>query len=235
MLQWVREESLSTVQTATIVELPPTRDEVAGGVRIGDKSESFWNKISRQIRDIKVRMSIYLRLCLNFRRSQNLPHYIIHFATRFITGSYASPSSPVSQASPVLSVSTKPHSIPALSPFSPNTLVRDPFSFRQLLIASTAHGKIFALDTSTGAIVWSRVLGLGWARGVGGRIVPVKAFMVRRGEVGTVGGVQDGEGIALVAQRIADNVGVFSLPFSRVLIAESKRHWWIPLSSTLTP
>ncbi|KAH0834201.1 hypothetical protein J3R83DRAFT_11513 [Lanmaoa asiatica] len=152
VLQWIREESLATVETATIIELPPTREVVIGGVGVGGKSESFWSKIARQIEDTK-----------------NLPHYIIHFVTRFVTGSYASPSSPISLGSSGPSALTLPHFIPDRSPASPKTLVRDPFSFRQLLIASTAYGKLFALDTSTGAIVWSRILGLGWARQVGGR------------------------------------------------------------------
>ncbi|KAN0080356.1 Protein of unknown function (DUF1620) domain containing protein [Tylopilus felleus] len=183
VLQWVREDSLATVQTATIVELPPTREEVIGGI----KSESFWSKIARQIGDTK-----------------NLPHYIIHFVTRFVTGSYASPSSPISLTSSGASTSTLPHFVPSHSPASSQILVRDPFSFRQLLVVSTAHGKLFALDTSTGAIVWSRILGLGWASKVGGKIVPVKAFVVRR--TGAEDEVPEGrEGIALITQRVADN------------------------------
>lgn len=55
VLHWVREESLSTIQTATIVELPPLKVEVVGGVGFGDKSESFWSKLARQIADTKVR------------------------------------------------------------------------------------------------------------------------------------------------------------------------------------
>ena len=75
---------------------------------------------------------------------------------------------------------------------------------------STAHGKPFALDTSTGAIVWSRVFGLGWARKVGGRIIPVKALMVRRTETGMEDGVLEGrEGISWVTQRVTDNVRLF--------------------------
>ncbi|KAG8215379.1 hypothetical protein J3R82DRAFT_8977 [Butyriboletus roseoflavus] len=189
VLQWVREESLATVQTATIVELPPTKEEVMGGVGVGGKSESFWTKITRQIGDTK-----------------NLPHYIIHFVTRFATGSYASPSYPIPVGFSSPSTSTIPHFVPNRSPASSKILVRDPFSFRQLLITSTAHGKLFALDTSTGAIVWSRILGLGWARQVGGKIVPVRAFTVRRTELGAEDGVpEDREGIALVTQRVADN------------------------------
>lgn len=140
----------------------------------------------------------------------------MHFVTRFVTGSYASPSSPISLASSGPPTPTIPHFVPARSPVSSNTLVRDPFSFRQLLITSTAHGKIFALDTSTGAIVWSRILGLGWAREVGGKIVPVRAFAVRGGEVDGI--PESREGIALITQRIADNVRVFSGCVSPVVL-----------------
>ncbi|KIJ13017.1 hypothetical protein PAXINDRAFT_163784 [Paxillus involutus ATCC 200175] len=195
-LQWVREESLASVQVATFVELPPARQEVmCGGSGVCGKSgeEGFWGKVGRQVGDAK-----------------NLPQFLFHFVTRFVTGSYASPSSPVSLSSPSSASPAIPRSIPSLSPAS--TLVRDTFSFRQLLIVSTAHGKTFALDTSTGTIVWSRILGLGWARNVGGRIVPVRMFKVREGGVegeegGTIGEVpEDGkEGIILVAQRMADN------------------------------
>lgn len=66
MLQWVREESLATVQTATVVELPPTKEEVMGGV--GGKGESFWKKIARQIGDTKVRLRLRVQL-----RRRSLP------------------------------------------------------------------------------------------------------------------------------------------------------------------
>ncbi|KAG9308090.1 hypothetical protein JVU11DRAFT_12603 [Chiua virens] len=196
VLQWVREEALATVQTATVIELPPTREEVLGGVGAGGTRESFWNKIVRQVKDIK-----------------NPPHYIVHFVTRFVTGSYASPSSPISLASSVPSTFTIPHFVP---PHFPDALaaLRDTFSFRQLLITSTAHGKIFALDTSTGAIVWSRILGLGWARQVGGRIVPVKAVVVRSVETGTEECVPEArKEIALITQRVADDTLVDTVVF----------------------
>jgi hypothetical protein len=58
VLQWIREESLATVQTTTIVELPPTKEEVTGGVGAGSKHENFWGKIARQIGDTKVRLHL---------------------------------------------------------------------------------------------------------------------------------------------------------------------------------
>lgn len=56
VLQWVREKSLATAQTVTMIELPLAREVVEGGVGIGGKSESFGNKITRQIGDTKVRL-----------------------------------------------------------------------------------------------------------------------------------------------------------------------------------
>ncbi|KIJ64207.1 hypothetical protein HYDPIDRAFT_112159 [Hydnomerulius pinastri MD-312] len=181
-LLWVREESLAQVQVARFVELPPAREDIMGGIVDGQgrKEEGFWGRVGRQIGDAK-----------------NFPQYLLHFITRFATGSYASPTSPLppsssSPLSPALHAS-----IPPLSPS--HTLTRDQFSFRQLLITATASGKLFALDTSTGAIVWSRVLGLGWAgSGVGGRIVGVRMFGVGEGQ-------EEQGGIVLVAQRNADN------------------------------
>lgn len=63
------------------------------------------------------------------------------------------------------------------------------------------------------------MLGLGWARKVGGRIVPVRAFTIRGTELGAEDGVpEDREGIALITQRVADNVRILSdfLPFRLV-------------------
>ncbi|KAF9241301.1 hypothetical protein BU15DRAFT_87236 [Melanogaster broomeanus] len=200
-LQWVREESLANVQVATFVELPPAREDVmGGGSGAGGRSgeEGFSGKLGRQVGDAK-----------------NLPRYLFHFITRFVTGSYASPSSPVSVSPPSSAPSTTPRSIPSHSPAT-TALVRDPFSFRQLLIASTSHGKLFALDTSTGAIVWSRILGLGWARRVGGRIIPVRMFVVRQGNVEGeehASGEVAVDGVVLVTQRRADNELVDTVVF----------------------
>lgn len=54
---------------------------------------------------------------------------------------------------------------------------------------------------------------------MGGRIAPVKAFVVRSGKMGRVNGVSEGrEGIALIAQRIADNVRMFSRCISSMVL-----------------
>ena len=107
-------------------------------------------------------------------------------------------------------------------------LARDPFGFRQLIIAATDFGKVYAIDTANGEIVWSRILGLGWAgepgkngKIVGGRVDVVKVYVIK--PVGS-GGVRkkDKKGkkaasvvsaeevakpeVVLVAQRTAHNV-----------------------------
>jgi hypothetical protein len=67
-------------------------------------------------------------------------------------------------------------------------------------------GKIYGLDSSTGEVVWSRLLGLGWAAQVGGRVIPVKMFVFGGDGVGV--GASEGirNDVVIVAQRQADNV-----------------------------
>ncbi|KAF9007089.1 hypothetical protein BDQ17DRAFT_1407603 [Cyathus striatus] len=115
---------------------------------------------------------------------QNLPAYIVYFSKRFATGSY-----------------TTPTSVPADTSSAPGSVFRDPFGLRQLILVATLHGKLYALDSTTGTIVWSRVLGLGWALSVGGTVHPLKMF--------TIKSVSDGKGgepeVILIAQRRAEN------------------------------
>ena len=117
---------------------------------------------------------------------QDLPRFLVSFAKRFVTGSYATT-----------------HSVPSSSKSSNSTeplLSRDTFGFRQIIVAGTANGKVFGIDSSNGEIVWSRVFGLGWAGEIGGRVVPVKLFVTK-----TVADGGDPE-VVVVTQRQADNV-----------------------------
>jgi hypothetical protein len=69
------------------------------------------------------------------------------------------------------------------------------------VVAASAYGKLFALDTSTGDVLWSRLLGLGAAARVGGRVVPLRMDVLRdAGEGG------QGPEVVVVTQRIAHNV-----------------------------
>ena len=61
-------------------------------------------------------------------------------------------------------------------------LSRHAFGFTQVIVAATAFGMIFGIDSSNGEILWSRVLGLGWAAEIGGRIHPVKLYMMLRAQ-----------------------------------------------------
>lgn len=69
-------------------------------------------------------------------------------------------------------------------------------------MAATPVGKVYGIDSSNGKILWSRVLGLGWASEIGAKVLPVKLFVTR-----TVG---DGETpqVVLVTQRRAENVSI---------------------------
>lgn len=108
------------------------------------------------------------------------------------------------------------------------SLGRDAFGFRQVLVTATAYGSVFGLDTASGAVLWTRVLGLGWAgEGVGGTVKPVKIFVVD--------GEGDGKDVVLIAQRTATNVSC-SLCLEQIEDTDdSCRHWLTRSSFGLTP
>ncbi|KAF8625878.1 hypothetical protein AX15_005151 [Amanita polypyramis BW_CC] len=147
--------------------------------------------------------------------AQNLPHYLFNFVVRFATGSYPS--------------STTPPSI--ITSANATGLARDPFGFRQVIIAATELGKVYAIDTATGEIVWSRIFGLGWAgkagksgKVVGGRVDVIKVYVIKPvgSSVGKRKGKKMGLGtgeevtrpeVVLVAQRTAHNTLVDTVLF----------------------
>ncbi|KAI0052505.1 DUF1620-domain-containing protein [Auriscalpium vulgare] len=160
-LQWTREEGLSRIQVAEMIELP---EPLSTASHTGD--ESFVGRLTRQLSD-----------------ARDFPQYLAHFAKRFATGSYATATS---RADPIDADVSTP-------------LSRDPFGFRQVIIAATDLGKVYGIDSNTGEILWSRIFGLGWAAAVGGRVIPVKLFVTRT--------VSDGREpqVVIVGQRKADN------------------------------
>lgn len=184
------------------VEFVEVPEAKAAQAEEGGSEEGFWGRVARQVMDGK-----------------DFPAYLLNFVKRFATGSYESASSP---AAPTSAASNS-----TAAPFS-----RDLFGFRQLIIAATPYGKIYALDSSTGNIVWSRVVGLGWAREVGAQVVPVKMFVTK--SVGDEVEGSAGPQVVLVAQRKAENVSTpicFNLSKGSVLIVsftELGRHGHIP-------
>lgn len=86
----------------------------------------------------------------------------------------------------------------------------DTFGLRQVIVAATAEGVLYGINSSTGEVLWRRLFGLGWAaERVGGRIVPVKMFVVPRKVRGTgdEGEEENGrETVVLVTQRATNNV-----------------------------
>jgi ER membrane protein complex subunit 1 len=83
---------------------------------------------------------------------------------------------------------------------APDSLARDSFDFRQIIVAANDLGKIYGLNSRNGAVLWTRTLGLGWAAQLGGQIIPSKLFVVQ-----TVADGGSPEAV-LVAQRRANNV-----------------------------
>ncbi|KAF5353540.1 hypothetical protein D9756_007937 [Leucocoprinus leucothites] len=134
---------------------------------------------------------------------QKLPAYILHFTERFFTS-----QSTLSQLPTKLNI----------QPGDQLSLVRDEFGFRQIIVVATMFGKVYGLDSATGEVVWTRLLGLGWAAQVGGRVIPVKMFVFNGEGVGLgEGGSGRGKGsmsdVVIVAQRRADNTLVDTVVF----------------------
>ena len=135
-------------------------------------------------------LALYILAHEHSSNSQDFPQYAVNFVRRFITGSYASPTS---SAAPTTSTSAQ-------------GISRDTFGFRQIIVAATGLGlgRVYGIDSSNGDIVWSRTLGLGWAAADGGHIQPLKLYVTK-----TVSDGGDPE-VVLVAQRRADNVSLWS-------------------------
>jgi ER membrane protein complex subunit 1 len=71
----------------------------------------------------------------------------------------------------------------------------------------SAKGKVYALDSSNGNVLWSKLLGNGWTSEVGGAEMSTRKLAI-------VKGVGEGEGRAeavLVVERRARNVSVLEL------------------------
>lgn len=183
-LMWVREEGLADIKIAELVELPERKI-----AHVGDEEESFGDRLVRQLSDAQVcgQKAIMLPHADLPMHVKNFPQYAVNFVRRFVTGSYASASSSVA---------------PAANASEP--LARDSFGFRKVIVAATAHGKVYGLDSANGAVLWSRVFGLGWAAEVGGHIIPVRIFTTRE--------VADGDApqVVVVTQRKASNVRVLA-------------------------
>jgi len=91
---------------------------------------------------------------------QNLPSYLLKIIRRFVTGNY----------------NNLPKKIRANGNGSIE-LYRDVYGFHKVILAASASGKVYAIDSVTGEIIYSRVLSLGGSPGATFRIV--KLFITR--------------------------------------------------------
>lgn len=83
----------------------------------------------------------------------------------------------------------------SVKPLSTDHLSRDQFGFQKLLLAVTKGGKLYALDSANGNIVWSKNLGL---FGEKAQLEVIDMWLVREsGELGnptiTVLAIRDGK------------------------------------------
>lgn len=126
----------------------------------GEKEESF-------IGNSQAGSGPHVKVVLACTRSINsisfvfyrFPQYVINVVKRFAKALTPLP--------PLLLISTA----------SAPTLTRDPFGFRQGIVAATMPGKVYGLDLADGIVLWSHVLGLVSA-GTGRTLPVAKIFLV---------------------------------------------------------
>ncbi|KDQ19878.1 hypothetical protein BOTBODRAFT_27299 [Botryobasidium botryosum FD-172 SS1] len=117
--KWTREESLSEIQAIEFLDLP--EQKVLASEHQGEQGGAL-HRFQKQVIDL-----------------QNLPSFIIRFAKRFVTGSYA-------------------HISDATDGSTEGTLWRDTFGFKKIIVAVTSTGKVFGIESGRGHIVWSQRL-----------------------------------------------------------------------------
>ncbi|KAG8768084.1 hypothetical protein FRC12_005774, partial [Ceratobasidium sp. 428] len=133
-VHWTRDEALADIKLATLVDLPERK--IASELGMSEH---------RGFAD---------RLITHFIAAQNLPQFVVQFAKRFATGSYAAAVVPDSQ-----------------------DLERDTFGFRKMLVVATAHGTLIGVDTARGTVVWRRIIGFSFGGPVD--VTPFKLFVVK--------------------------------------------------------
>lgn len=137
--------------------------------------ENFFSRTLRHLVELKVCNRFY---STTHSDTQDLPAYLYRFARRLTSTSYASKL--------------------YTSPLNATNLHRDQFGLQKLLVAVAKSGKVFALDSSNGEIVWSRSLGLTSHHG---SELDVKGMWIVR---------EEGEGVnptlAVIASRMVEGV-----------------------------
>ncbi|KAK4687456.1 ER membrane protein complex subunit 1, partial [Tremellales sp. Uapishka_1] len=117
---------------------PWTREESLSEIA-GLKFVDLGEPEVEEVRDMMAEENPIGRLIRQLLELKELPSFFVRFVTRFLTASYSS------------AISTEP--------LSPSRLHRDQFGFQKLIVAVTKTGKVFAMDSANGGIVWSRNLG----------------------------------------------------------------------------
>ncbi|WVF70429.1 hypothetical protein IAT40_005219 [Kwoniella sp. CBS 6097] len=115
------------------------REEALADVR-GVKFIELGEPEVEEVREVLAEEGFVGRLTRHIAELKDLPGYLVRFAKRFTSASYTSAI--------------------RITPLNSTHLHRDQFGFQKLLVTITANGKVFALDSSTGATIWSRNLGL---------------------------------------------------------------------------
>ncbi|UZJ53031.1 hypothetical protein CBS101457_002351 [Exobasidium rhododendri] len=219
--QWIREEGLSHTTAAILIDLPESRIGSSGGAKSAEfdaktllKGEAYLHRLERHLHALQ-NLPQYIFTSV-WKGVQEIPALSLSsFGIQGIgTGKSIKGADDDDKKKPVAttsSVRTKverpvkeedPPPPVALAPRMANAtvakeLVRDSFGFRKLIIATSKKGKIYAVDSQTGAHLWEKSL-VGFGEGEGAEIstVDVKLLALVR----SVGGSGYGALITVVAE-----------------------------------
>ncbi|KAF7309403.1 hypothetical protein MIND_00311100 [Mycena indigotica] len=162
-----------------------------GSIQLWDNEQLLWTReeglasidvaalvelpLPERIAHVAANESFISRLLRQISDTKDFPAYAAAFAQRFVGGVEDAVATTVDAP-----------------------LIRDSYGFRQVLVVATAYGSAFGIDTANGAIIWTRVFGLGWAGAdVGGSVQPLKIFVLS--------GEGEKKDAVIVALRKADN------------------------------
>lgn len=150
-LLWTREESLASIQAATFADFPLNAD---AEVVVPEPLKATTAE------DTKVTPTLFLLRSICY--DVNVPFFIQLF------NAPKAPKSFINTVQNLLNVTY--HAVVQTGPA--NVAWRNKLGFRKMIIAATSYGKILALDSTAGEVLWGQILSMTDASGM-----PVDAKM----------------------------------------------------------
>lgn len=195
-VSWTREEALASVLDVQFVELPVGSAESAANEEAG-RYPSFFERLGPQFKSLVAGVAETFNPQRAVTKAQEAVRAINATVQALAAADGGASSGSSGRALAAARASTYARMLSQEARAS--LLSQDYFGFRKLLLVSTAAGKLYALESQTGAIVWMRFLRVGGAQSqqsheADERVAPVsKVYVLSHHEA--VGVVHDDDAI----------------------------------------